>query len=78
MSVKTISKDELRRMNGKEGLILQSCGGDPQEWLDGINGLLNDEGILKTCNVLDIFLNISCTRFPRLFTPDLDLVQHTC
>ena len=30
MSVKTISKDELRRMNGKEGLILQSCGGDPQ------------------------------------------------
>ena len=47
MSVKTISKDELRRMNGKEGLILQSCGGDPQEWLDGINGLLTDEGILK-------------------------------
>ncbi len=47
MSVKTISKDELRRMNVSEGLILQGCGGDPQEWLDGINGLLTDEGILK-------------------------------
>ena len=34
-------------MNGKEGLVLQGCGGDPQEWLDGINGLLTDEGILK-------------------------------
>lgn len=47
MSVKTISKDELRRMNVSEGLILQGCGGDPQEWLDSINGLLTDEGILK-------------------------------
>lgn len=47
MSVKTISKDELRRMNVSEGLILQGCGGDPQEWLGGINGLLTDEGILK-------------------------------
>ena len=34
-------------MNVSEGLILQGCGGDPQEWLDGINGLLTDEGILK-------------------------------
>ena len=47
MSIKTITTDDLRRMNGKEGLILQGCGGDPQEWLDGINGLLTDEGILK-------------------------------
>ncbi len=34
-------------MNGKEGLVLQGCGGDPQEWLDGINGLFTGEGILK-------------------------------
>ncbi len=47
MSIKTVKTEELRRMNGKEGLILQGCGGDPQEWLDGINGLLTDEGILK-------------------------------
>ena len=47
MSISTVTTDDLRRMNGKEGLVLQGCGGDPQEWLDGINGLLTDEGILK-------------------------------
>lgn len=29
MSIKTVKTDELRRMNGKEGLVLQGCGGDP-------------------------------------------------
>ena len=48
MSISIITIDDLRRMNGKEGLILQGCGGDPQEWLDGINGLLTDEGILQS------------------------------
>ena len=47
MSIKNITADDLRRMNGKEGLVLQGCGGDPQEWLDGINKLFTDEGILK-------------------------------
>lgn len=47
MSIKTVKTEELRRMNGAEGLILQGCGGDPQEWLDGINSLLTDEEILK-------------------------------
>lgn len=36
----------LRRLDHHEGLILQGCGGDPQEWIDGINGLLTDAGIL--------------------------------
>ena len=47
MSIENITADSLRRMNGKEGLVLQGCGGDPQEWLDGINGLLTGEDILK-------------------------------
>lgn len=47
MSISTVTTDDLRHMNGKEGLVLQGCGGDPQEWLDGINELLTDEGILK-------------------------------
>ena len=49
MSDRTISQittDDLRKMSDKEGLILQSCGGDLQEWVDGINGLLTDAGIL--------------------------------
>ena len=41
-----IQASDLRRMSGKEGLILQGCGGDPQEWIDGINDMLTDDGIL--------------------------------
>ena len=46
MSIKHISTEELRRMNGKEGLVLQGCGGDSQELLEGINELLTRESIL--------------------------------
>ncbi|MCD7965641.1 MAG: hypothetical protein LUG90_07740 [Clostridiaceae bacterium] len=41
-----ITINELRRMK-TEGLILQGCGGDIQEWVDGINGLLTQEDILQ-------------------------------
>ena len=44
--MKDIKVSDLRRMSGKEGLILQGCGGDPQEWVNGINEMLTDEGIL--------------------------------
>lgn len=47
MSIQKISTEQLRRMGDQEGLVLQGCGGDPQEWLDGINQILTDEGILK-------------------------------
>lgn len=47
MSIQQITKDQLRRMGDREGLILQGCGGDLQEWVDGINQFLTDEGILK-------------------------------
>ena len=38
--------EDLRHMTNEEGLILQGCGGDLQEWVDGINELLTQEGIL--------------------------------
>ncbi len=44
--VKRIEPEELRRMEGNEGLILQGCGGNLGEWVEGINGLLREEGIL--------------------------------
>lgn len=47
MSVQKTTTDELRRMSDKEGLVLQGCGGDLQEWVDGINEILTEEGILK-------------------------------
>ncbi|MDR1131279.1 MAG: hypothetical protein LBL15_02545, partial [Oscillospiraceae bacterium] len=45
--MRDITIDELRSMNDREGLILQGCGGDPQEWIDGINEMLTDVGILR-------------------------------
>ena len=45
--IQRIKAEDLRKMSGKEGLILQGCGGEPQEWLDGINDLLTKEGILQ-------------------------------
>lgn len=46
MSIKKIDKNELRGYEGKEGLIIQGCGGNPQEWVDGINELFTKEEIL--------------------------------
>ena len=46
MSVKKIRAEELRRMNGQEGLILQGCGGELQDWVDRINDMLIKSDIL--------------------------------
>ena len=59
MRIKTITTDDLRQMQDQEGLILRGCGGDPQEWLDGINDLFTNEGILlngtrfRDCSVFE-------------------------
>lgn len=45
--ISQISTDDLRKMRDKEGLILQGCGGPLQEWVDGINDLLTEAGILR-------------------------------
>ena len=44
--INIVTTDELRGMRGSEGLILQGCGGDLTEWVDGINEILTNEGIL--------------------------------
>ena len=46
--IKTVTIDELCQMNDQEGLILQGCGGDLQEWVDGINELLT-QGESRGC-----------------------------
>ncbi len=47
MRIVQITTDQLRRMNNSEGLIIQGCGGDLQEWVDGINGMLTETEILQ-------------------------------
>ena len=53
MNINTITTDDLRHMEGKDGLILQGCGGDLKEWVDGINEMFTEAGILKdVCSIL--------------------------
>lgn len=47
VSIREITTDQLRRMEDQEGLILQGCGGELREWVDGINQMLTEQGILK-------------------------------
>ena len=45
--IQKIKIDELRTMSDKEALILRGCGGNLQEWVDGISKELRENGILK-------------------------------
>lgn len=69
MSVNQITTDDLRHMGGREGLILQGCGGDLQEWVDGINEMLTEESILlegtvfSNCSTFE-HENLTCLLFP--------------
>lgn len=46
MSITKITIEQLRQMKDKEGLVIQGCGGDLQEWVDGINEELTKHGII--------------------------------
>ncbi len=69
MEIKNITLHELRKMNGSEGLVLQGCGGDLQEWVDGINEMLTESGILRNGSRFEkayTFRNegLTCLLFP--------------
>ena len=46
MAVIEISPDKLRQ-NADEGIVLTNCGGNLQEWLDGINNQFTEAGIFR-------------------------------
>ena len=45
-TITKIKAEQLRRPDTPEGLILQGCGGDLQEWGTGINDMLTEGNIL--------------------------------
>ena len=76
--IRKITTDDLRRMKDSEGLILQGCGGDLHEWVDGINDMLTKAGVLlnetrfKPENCMTFEHNgVTCLLFP--FTNDVKL-----
>ena len=69
MEIQNITVEDLRRMEDKEGLILQGCGGEPGEWVQGINDLLTQDGILLEGTAfthVSVFQNegLTCLLFP--------------
>ena len=69
MTIKNITTNDLRKMNNKEGLILQGCGGEVKEWVDGINDILTENGILLDDTKFDnvsVFQNegVTCILYP--------------
>ncbi len=67
--MREIVTEELRYMEGREGLILQGCGGSLDEWVDGINQLLTEESILLNGSKFeDVFVfrrdGLTCLLFP--------------
>lgn len=78
MSVKQMTTNDLRKMKGTEGLILQGCGGSIDEWVDGINDLLTESEILldgtkfKAENCC-VFENEGLTNLMFAFSEDVKL-----
>ena len=69
MEINNVSLHDLRKMIGSEGLVIQGCGGDLQEWVDGINYMLTESGILQNGSKFESVYtfnneNLTCLLFP--------------
>ena len=76
MSIRNTTITQLRQMEDHEGLILQGCGGSLQEWQDGINQLLTEEGILQggtKFEDISVYQHGGCTCLLFPFTPEVQL-----
>jgi len=75
-TAKHISADDLRRMEGQEGLVLQGCGGPPQEWVNGINQELTEAGILLNGSKLENVVSFRHDGVTNLLFPFGDAELH--
>lgn len=69
MEIISVSLHDLRKMNDSDGLVLQGCGGDLKEWVDGINDMLTESGILQNESRFEKAYtfkneNLTCLLFP--------------
>lgn len=71
-----VTTDDLRRMWKDEGIIFPGCGGDLNEWIDGVNEILTEEGILLNgtkFSEVSVFKHDNLTNLLFLFTGDVEL-----
>lgn len=71
-----VTTDDLRRMWKDEGIIFPGCGGDLNEWIDGVNEMLTEEGILLNgtkFSEVSVFKHDNLTNLLFHFTGDVEL-----
>ena len=71
-----VTNDDLRRMWKDEGIIFPGCGGDLNEWIDGVNEMLTEEGILLNgtkFSEVSVFKHDNLTNLLFHFTGDVAL-----
>lgn len=76
MEIQRITTADVRRMEDQEGLILQGCGGSLQQWVDGINEMLTENGCLlegATFRKVSSFEHDGCTCLLFHFAEDVKL-----
>ena len=69
MDIQGVTLDELRKMKDIEGLVLQGCGGQLHDWVNGINDMLTESGILQNESRFEKAYtfkneNLTCLLFP--------------
>ena len=47
IAIAHVSANDLRKAQKMEGLVLQGCGGDLREWVNGINCMLVERGVFE-------------------------------
>ncbi|MCL2853105.1 MAG: antirestriction protein ArdA [Defluviitaleaceae bacterium] len=75
--MKHISIDEVKQMTDSEGLVLQGCGGDPGDWLKGINEMLTEAGILKNGGAFEDISVFEHSGVTNILFPFDDLTPNT-
>ncbi len=74
--INIVTTDNLKKMRGEEGLVLQGCGGDLNEWVDGINDMFTEENLLldgTRFGEASAFKNGELTNLLFKFTDDVKL-----
>ena len=74
MAVKKITVDEAKEIEG-DALVLIGCGGDVNDWKEGINELLKEEGIIgePMNDVFEMYIRITRTDLIFMFNATVDM-----
>lgn len=76
-TVKIVNSGEVRKMS-KKGvhLIIQGCGGDLREWVDGITGMLKEDGIMNNSDSVENVYRFDSNGICNLIFSNIDKVAN--